>query len=92
MENKKEIGKAIKAQLQMLDRSLDSNLWQKIAADLDHKKRKKRIIFFLLVPFLIMFLSYLSYDFFHTDNKVGSKNDLKNNNSMPSKKNVSIQN
>ena len=92
MENKKEIGKAIKAQLQMLDRSLDSNLWQKIAADLDHEKRKKRIIFFLLVPFLIMFLSYLSYDFFHTDYKVGSKNDLKNNSSMPSKKNVSIQN
>lgn len=53
MENKKEIGKIFKDKLELLDKSPSNNLWASIENDLN-KKRKKRLLFWLIPSLLLM--------------------------------------
>ncbi|QLC66426.1 outer membrane beta-barrel protein [Flavobacterium sp. LPB0248] len=56
MENKKEIGKIFKNKLELLDKSPSNNLWASIERDLN-KKRKKRLLFWLIPSLLLMGLA-----------------------------------
>ncbi|MCV2486041.1 porin family protein [Flavobacterium sp. SH_e] len=56
MENKKEIGKIFKDKLELLDKSPSNNLWASIESDLN-KKRKKRLLFWLIPSLLLMGLA-----------------------------------
>lgn len=49
MENKKDIGKALREKLDGLDRSPDERLWQAIEADLDKKKKRRLIPFWVTI-------------------------------------------
>ncbi|MBO9583375.1 MAG: hypothetical protein J7574_04380 [Flavobacterium sp.] len=53
MENKKEIGKIFKDKLELLDKSPSNNLWASIESDLN-KKRKRRLLFWLIPSVLLM--------------------------------------
>lgn len=69
MENNKEIGKAFRKKLDQLDRTPNDSLWSKIDNDLDSKKKKKSIFWF--VPLWIvsgLFLGGLCYTFYLTEN------------------------
>ncbi|MDY0987924.1 hypothetical protein SOM12_10915 [Flavobacterium sp. CFBP9031] len=66
MENKTEIGKAIKNKLDNLDKSPSDFVWSKIEKDLNNKRRKR--ILFWLIPSILTFtilssLLYLNSDF-----------------------------
>lgn len=52
MENRNEIGKIFKDKLDLLDKKPSDNLWASIETDLN-KKRKRRILFWLLPTLLI---------------------------------------
>ncbi len=56
MENKKEIGKIFKDKLELLDKSPSNNLWASIESDLN-KKRKRRLLFWLIPSLLLMGLA-----------------------------------
>lgn len=66
MENKTEIGKAIKNKLDNLDKSPSDFVWSKIEKDLNNKRRK-RILFWLIPSILtvtiLSSLLYLNSDF-----------------------------
>lgn len=51
MENKNEIGKLFKGKLELLDKSPSKDIWASIESDLD-KKRKRRVLFWL-IPILL---------------------------------------
>ncbi|MXO03580.1 hypothetical protein [Flavobacterium sp. HBTb2-11-1] len=53
MENKKEIAKIFKDKLELLDKSPSNNLWASIESDLN-KKRKRRLLFWLIPSLLLM--------------------------------------
>ncbi|MTH15041.1 hypothetical protein [Flavobacterium sp. LC2016-01] len=69
MENRTEIGKAIKDQLSNLDKSPSSFVWSKIEKDLN-QKRRKRILAWLIPSFVAIALlsSALYYNFSFQDN------------------------
>ncbi|MNK94268.1 hypothetical protein D3C87_1144650 [compost metagenome] len=56
MENKKEIGKIFKDKLELLDKSPSNNLWASIESDLN-KKRKRRLLFWLIPSLLLIGLA-----------------------------------
>lgn len=60
MENNKDIGKAIRDKLSDFDQSPDDKLWLKIEADLD-KKKKRRILPFWLVFGAALLLSGIGW-------------------------------
>src|SRR6218665_3567922 len=70
MENKKEIGKIFKDSLELLDKSPGHNVWTSIESDLN-KKRKRRILFWLIPSFVIMGLvsSFFLFESKNNQNK-----------------------
>lgn len=56
MENKKEIGKIFKDKLELLDKSPSTNLWASIESDLN-KKKKRRLLFWFIPSLLLMGLA-----------------------------------
>lgn len=56
MENRKEIGKIFKDKLELLDKSPSNNLWASIESDLN-KKRKRRLLFWLIPSLVLMGLA-----------------------------------
>ncbi|MBF4466709.1 hypothetical protein [Flavobacterium sp. LC2016-12] len=60
MENKKEIGKLFKDKLELLDKKPTDRLWESIENDLD-KKRKRRILFWLVPSLLLVGIATLFF-------------------------------
>ncbi|MCR4031756.1 MULTISPECIES: hypothetical protein [Flavobacterium] len=56
MENRKEIGKIFKDKLELLDKSPSNNVWTSIESDLN-KKRKRRLLFWLIPSILLIGLA-----------------------------------
>lgn len=69
MENRKDIGKALKDKLENLDKSPSDALWNSIEKDLD--KKKKRRIFFWLFPTLLIIGLTTSALFFNKKENIG---------------------
>ncbi len=81
MESKKDIGKIFRNGLQGIDKSPSADLWQKIEADLDKKKRRKRALWLFSGIFLcIVFLggSFLRMNF-QNITPSGSERNLERN-------------
>lgn len=83
MENKTEIGKAIKNKLDNLDKSPSDFVWSKIEKDLN-SKRRKRVLFWLIPSILTLAvlssLLYLNSDFQkeNVDPRTSSQKDVSN--------------
>lgn len=67
MENKTEIGKAIKNKLDNLDKSPSDFVWSKIEKDLNHKRRKR--VLYWLIPSILTLTILSSVLYFNSDFK-----------------------
>ncbi|MNX30470.1 hypothetical protein D3C86_606340 [compost metagenome] len=96
MENRTEIGKAIKNKLADLDKTPNDFVWSKIETDLN-KKRNKRLLFWLIPSVAaIAFLSsllYYNFDFQDKNQKqeVSAKKELKTEVSNSKSNKTSVQ-
>lgn len=78
MENKEDLGKLIKNQLENLKKSPDDDLWDKINTTLDNRDRRKKRFFLLVISSLLIVLSILIFkplDLFTNDLNLESQNE-----------------
>ncbi|MGH2664913.1 hypothetical protein [Flavobacterium sp.] len=80
MENNKEIGKAFREKLDQLDRTPNDALWSKIDRDLDSKKKKRPVFWFIPLSILSgLLLGGLSYIYLTGNNGVSNPENAMQN-------------
>lgn len=80
MENRNEIGKMFRDKLELLDKKPSNNLWASIETDLN-KKRKRRILFWLIPGLLSAVIATSILFYIQTDSEKNSiQNQEKENN------------
>ena len=77
MENKMEIGKAIKKKLEGLDQNPSDQLWGKIEKELNAKSRNKFLFWVFPLVVFIGFTTFCGYNFL-TDQKINFNNKIDN--------------
>jgi hypothetical protein len=94
MENRNEIGKMFKDKLELLDKKPSNNLWASIETDLN-KKRKRRVLFWLIPSLLTAFITSSILFFGQTEDKTNAthmqekENIVSKNNSSQDKRKTS---
>lgn len=73
MENKKDIGKAFRERLDLLEKAPDADLWGKIENDL-HKKRKKRYFGWLFIASSFIIIALFLWNNYSAETRIENQN------------------